>query len=336
MAKTSLLLWRNESPLQIARSLATVSRPEFLPANSVSLIIGVSWGIDLPVDFVWGLVIPVALVFTVITLVSAAAAQVNTMADYEQDLKDNRKKELVKAMSRLGRGKVKSFIVIELLLSLAFVVMLFLIQGKFALLLMWIAAVFLAYAYSAPPLRLKSRAWVAVITLLIVLSILPVSFVYHSFTSELDPFFLLFLSGQALTVYGVIVPAEIRDYFRDKAMGVETMTVRLGLVRASLFSIVLLIVGGILCGMGFLLRLGGGSYSVLTVFLLVMAVAYFHVLKRFNGLYFLSKRYVTSEDQSSIAEDIESLSAHNPRWITLITQTIAFMSLVLLVGKLLP
>ncbi|MCW3977419.1 MAG: UbiA family prenyltransferase [Candidatus Bathyarchaeota archaeon] len=195
--------------MQTARLLATVSRPEFLPANSVSLIIGVSWGIDLPVDLIWGLVIPVALVFTVITLVSAAAAQVNTMADYEQDLKDNRKKELVKAMSRLGRGKVKSFIVIELLLSLAFVVMLFLIQGKFALLLIWIAAVFLAYAYSVPPLRLKSRAWVAVITLLIVLSILPVSLVYHSFTSELDPFFLLFLSGQALTVYGVIVPAEI-------------------------------------------------------------------------------------------------------------------------------
>jgi len=159
---------------------------------------------------------------------------------------------------------------------------------------------------------------------------------YHTFASELDLLFLLFLSGQALTVYGVIVPAEIRDYFVDKAMGIDTMTVRLGLVKASLFSIVLLGMGGILCGTGFLLRLAYGSYPALAVFLLVMAVAYFHVLRKYSRLYFLSRRYMNSEDQSSIAQDIESLSAHNPQWITLITQTIVFMSLVLLVGKLLP
>jgi len=119
-------------------------------------------------------------------------------------------------------------------------------------------------------------------------------------------------------------------------MGIDTMTVRLGLVKASLFSIVLLSMGGILCGTGFLLRLAYGSYPALAVFLLVMAVAYFHVLRKYNTLYSLSKRYMTSEDQSSIAQEIESLSAHHPKWITLITQTVVFVSLVLLVGKLLP
>ena len=322
--------------MQTARLLVTVSRPEFLPANSASLIIGLSWGINLPVDLIWGLVIPVALVFVIITLVSAFAAQVNTMADYELDSKDSRKKELVRAMSRLGRGKLKSFMVIELLLSLAFMLILFLIQRKPALLFMWMAAAFLAHAYSAPPLRLKSRSWLAVITLFIVLSILPISFVYHTFTSKLDTFFLLFLSGQALTVYGVIVPAEIRDYFVDKAIGIETMTVRLGLVKASLFSIVLLSVGGILCGTGFFLRLAYASHQVLVVSLIVMAVAYCFVLRKYTRLYFLSKEYTTSENQSSVAQKIERLSAHNPQWITLITQTIVFMSLVLLVGKLLP
>lgn len=322
--------------MQTARLLATVSRPEFLPANSASIIVGLSWSINLPVDLIWGLVIPVTLVFAVITLVSAVAAQVNTMADYELDSKDSRKKELVQAMSRLGKGKLISFMVIEFLLSLAFILLLYLVQGKLALLLMWVAAVFLAYSYSASPLRLKSRSWLAVITLLIVLSILPVTFVYHTFTSELDLLFLLFLSGQALTVYGVIVPAEIRDYFGDKAMGIDTVTVRLGLVKASLFSMVLLSMGGILCMTGFLLRLAYGSYPTLTVFLLVVTVAYLYVLRKYNRLYFLSKRYMTSEDQSSIAQDIERLSAQNPQWITLTTQTLVFMSLVLLVSKLLP
>ena len=322
--------------MQTARLLATVSRPEFLPANSASIIIGLSWGINLPVDLFWGLAIPVALVSAIITLVSAVAAQVNTMADYELDSKDSRKKELVQAMSRLGKGKLTSFIIIEFLLSLAFILLLYLVQGKLALLLMWVAAVFLAYSYSASPLRLKSRSWLAVITLLVVLSILPVTFVYHTFSSELDPLFLLFLSGQALTVYGVIVPAEIRDYFGDKAMGIDTVTVRLGLAKASLFGIVLLSVGGVLCGTGILLRLAHGSYPALTVFLLVVVFAYLYVLRKYSKLYSLSKRYMISEDQSFIAQDIERLSAHNPQWITLITQTIVLVSLVLLVGKLLP
>jgi len=318
-----------------ARLLVAVSRPEFLPANSASLVIGLSWGINLPVDLIWELVVPLALTFAIITLVSAVAAQVNTVSDYELDLRDSRKKELVEAVSRLGQSTLKKFMIVEFILSLVFILMLFLIQEKPALLFMWVAAVFLAYAYSAPPLRLKSRSWLAVVTLIIVLSILPVTFVYHAFTSEFNPLFFLFLSGQALTVYGVIIPAEIRDYFGDKAMGIETMTVRLGLVKTSSVSIVLLSMGGILCGTSFFLRLAHGFHPALTVFLLIMAVAYCFVLGKYKKLYFLSKEYKCTESQSSIAQDIERLSAHNPQWITLITQTIVFMSLVILVGKLL-
>lgn len=315
--------------------LVAVSRPEFLPANSASLIIGLSWGINSPVDLIWRIMIQAILIFTIITLVATVGAQANTMFDYELDSRDSRKKELVQAMSRLGRGRLKSFMIIELLLSFAFFVILFLMQEKSALLFVWMAGVFLAYFYSAPPLRLKSRSWLAVVAMLIVLSILPITFVYHAFTSELDPFFLLFLSGQALTVYGVIVPAEIRDYFGDKAMGIETMTVRLGLVKASLFGILLLSMGGILCGAGLLLKLAYGSYPALTVFLIAMAVTYYIVLRKYKKLYSLSKDYTHSDEKISIAQDIEKLSAQNPQWITLITQTIVFMSFVLLTSKFL-
>ena len=144
--------------------------------------------------------------------------------------------------------------------------------------------VFLAYTYSAPPLRLKSRSWLAVIALLIVLSILPILFVYHTFSSKLNPFFLLFLSGQALTVYSVIIPAEIRDYWGDKALGIETMTVKLGLVKASLFALILLSTGGILCGTGLFLKLASGTYPALTVLLLIMVVAYYNILRKYKPL----------------------------------------------------
>ena len=180
-----------------ARLLLTVSRPEFLPANSASLIIGFSWGLTFPVDVIFGLVVPLILSFAVITLVASFAAHVNTISDYELDLKDETKGKLVQAMSQLGRKKLKLFMILELSLSLALLLFLRFIQAKPVLLFMWIIAVFLAYAYSAPPLRFKSRSFLAVITLMTVLSILPVTFVTYVFTTTLDYTFWLFLSGQA-------------------------------------------------------------------------------------------------------------------------------------------
>jgi len=318
-----------------ARLLVTVSRPEFLPANSASLIIGLSWGLEFPLDLIWELLIPLVLVFTTITFVSAIAAQMNTISDYELDLTDRRKKELTKAMHGLGDSKLKPFILIEFLSSLISLLLLILLQGKPVLILWWIAGVFLAHSYSAPPLRLKSRGWLAVLTLLIVLSVLPVTFVYYVFNTEITRLFLLFLLGQALTVYSIIVPAEIRDFFRDKAMGVVTMTVQLGLVNASLLGMILLSLGGALCGIGFLLKMINGLYPIFSVSLLVMIVPYIFVLRKYKEIHLLSKRYVSSEDRDSVAEKIEQISAQNPKWITLITQTILLMSLILLVTKIL-
>jgi 4-hydroxybenzoate polyprenyltransferase len=314
--------------------LNVVSRPEFLPANSASLIIGLSWGVTLPADIIWELIIPLALAFAVITLVAAFAAQINTLSDYELDLKDESKKELVQAMSQLGPKKVKIAMLAELSASLILLLVLYLLQGKIVLLLMWMVAVFFAYSYSAPPLRLKSRSWFAVITLVIVLSILPVTFVTYVFTTALNYSFFLFLSGQALTVYAVIVPAEIRDYFGDKEMGIVTMTVRLGLVKASLLGIALLSLGGTLCGLGLFLGLAYSSLPVLSVCLAVMAMAYLYILGKYWKLYNLSKLLGASENQNSDEQEIVQLAAKNPKWITLITQTIVFMCLILLVTKL--
>jgi hypothetical protein len=157
---------------------------------------------------------------------------------------------------------------------------------------------------------------------------------YRAFTSELDPLFFLFLSGQALTVYGVIAPAEIRDYFRDKSMGIQTMTVKLGLVNASIFSIMLLSIGGILAGTGLSLKLLYGSQPMLIVSMFVVAVVYGFILRKYKRLYSLSKKYIALENSGFDAQEIENLSAQNPKWITAITQTIVFMCIVLLVSKI--
>ena len=87
-------------------------------------------------DIIWELIIPLALAFAVITLVAAFAAQINTLSDYELDLKDESKKELVQAMSQLGPKKVKIAMLAELSSSLVLLLVLYLFQGKIALLLM--------------------------------------------------------------------------------------------------------------------------------------------------------------------------------------------------------
>jgi 4-hydroxybenzoate polyprenyltransferase len=242
------------------------------------------------VDVFWGVALPLILAFAALSFVGAFAAHINTYADYELDQKDDTKKKLTAAMSQLGKGKLKTAMIIEVAISLMFILALSFLQAKPVLLLMWMAAVFLAFAYSAKSLRLKSHSFFAVLTLLIVLSILPVTFVTYVLTSRFDLAFLLFLAGQALTVYGVIVPAEIRDYFGDKAAGANTMTVRLGLIKASVLGLGLLNIGAILCGVGFVLKLASTNLPFLSGFLIVMAAGYLFILSKYARLYRLSKQ----------------------------------------------
>jgi len=320
--------------LESVKVLATVSRAEFILPNLGSLIMGLAWGANPPLDLVTGAIL-VALSFTIINLSSAIGAQANTLSDYELDLKDDRKRELVKAMDSLGKKRLKALLIGELIFALVLVSLFMLIQGKPLLLLMWIAGISLGYAYSAPPMRLKARSWAAPVTLILVLAFFPVLFAYYTFASKMDPFFLLSLTGLALTVYGVIIPTEIRDYFGDKAMGIETMTVHLGLARASFLGIVLLTAGVILTGAAFLLEWTYGQRPLLSVFLLAMPVVVLFVLRKFKRLYSLSKEHMSSKDPRSVEQEIVSLSAHNPQWIMLVTQTYSLMSIILLVGKFL-
>ncbi|UCG37431.1 MAG: hypothetical protein JSV64_03940, partial [Candidatus Bathyarchaeota archaeon] len=171
------------------------------------------------------------------------------------------------------------------------------------------------------------------VTLILVLAVFPILFAVLTFTSELNLLFLLPLAGLALTVYGVIIPTETRDYFGDKAVGIETMVVRIGLVKASLLSIVLLGLGGTLIATSFFVIFAFGPYPVLSLSVLAIAVADLFVLRNLRKLYLLSKDYEDSNDQDPIAREITAFSANNPKWIMLVTQTYSLISLVMLISK---
>jgi 4-hydroxybenzoate polyprenyltransferase len=316
------------------KQFATISRAEFLLPNLGSLIMGLAWGATSPLDTV-NLIILIVLSFTIINLSSAIGAQANTLSDYELDLKDDRKKTLVKALDSFGQRRLRIILIIEFLATLALVYTFMQIQQKLILLFMWIVGISLGCIYSAPPIRLKSRSWLAPISLILVLAVFPVLFSYYTFASQPSTLFLVSVVGLALTVYGVIIPTEIRDYFGDKAMNIETMTVHLGLSKASLLSILLLSTGGTLMTTALFLELLNGTHAELSALALLIAIADIIVLAKFKKLHHLSKDYESSSKQS-LAEDITNLSANNPKWIMLVTQTYSFLSIVLLVSKFLP
>jgi 4-hydroxybenzoate polyprenyltransferase len=315
------------------RLLGTVSRSEFILPNLGSLIMGLAWGAT-PSTSIADLVVLMVLSFAIINLSSAIGAQANTLSDRELDSQDERKKKLVEATNSFGVNRLKRVLIVEFALALMLVFLFTLIQQKPILLVLWVVGISLGCAYSLEPIRLKSRGWLAPISLILVLAFFPVLFAYYSFTAVMNPFFLMALTGLSLTVYGVIIPTEIRDYFGDKAMGIETLTVHVGLVKASLLAMALLITGAALTMIAFLLEFTYAQHPFLSIILIAIPVAAFVVLKEFKKLYSLSKEYATSES-NSIGEEIVRLSAHNPQWIMIITQTYSIISIILLVSKFL-
>jgi 4-hydroxybenzoate polyprenyltransferase len=132
----------------------------------------------------------------------------------------------------------------------------------------------------------------------------------------------------------VIIPTEIRDHFGDKAMGIETLTVHLGLVKASIIAMALLTVGATLTATAFLLQFAFAQRLFLAVLLVAIPVAAAIVLKNFRKLYSLSQEYAASKS-NSVEEEIVLLSARNPRWIMMMTQTYSIISIALLLSKFL-
>ncbi len=315
------------------KMLAKISRSEFLLPNLGSLIMGLAWGASPPLGFIDGAIL-ILLSFSIINISSAIGAQANTLSDYELDLKDERKKELVTALDAFGHNKVKAVLILEFLLTLVLVTAFMLIQEKLILLPLWIIGISLGILYSAPPLRLKAKSWIAPVSLILVLAIFPVLFAYFTFTFAISLFFLVSLAGLALTVYGVIIPTEIRDFFGDEAMNIQTMTVSLGLSRATLLGIILVSAGAALIGTALLLEWVYRQKAWLGIFVLVIPIAVSFVIGKFKELYSLSKNYETRDkDQSILEKKIVELSSDNPKWIMTVTQTYSALSILLLASK---
>jgi len=316
----------------ILRLIGTISRAEFIMPNLGSLILGLAWGATQEMSLTT-LAVLIVLSFSIINGSSAIGAQINTLSDYDLDLKDPRKKNLTDAVDAFGKKRIKILLAAEFIITLLLVIVFMYENSNPWLLLMWIIGISLGWIYSAPPIRLKARSWLAPVSLILVLGVFPVLFAYFTFTSGIQPFFLLALIGLAMTIYGVIIPTEIRDYFGDKTMQIETMTVHLGLIKASVASIALISIGAVFFVVAYLLEWISGPRPYLGLLLLSIPVSIFYVIAKIKKLHGLSKQYMNSQGNITLKEQIVNISAHNPQWIMIITQTYSILSIILLINK---
>ena len=116
-------------------------------------------------------------------------------------------------------------------------------------------------------------------------------------------------------------------------MQIETMTVHLGLVKACVASILLIGLGAVFFAVAYFLEWSNGPRPFLGLLLLIIPVSVFFVLVKIKNLHSLSKQYMDSQGNTTLKEQIVNISAHNPQWIMIITQTYSILSIILLLNK---
>jgi len=312
--------------------LKAITRVEFIPANSASVIIGFAWAVRQGATFNWQTVGHLLALFMVLSAVGTLGAHWNSYSDFELDKDDPTKKDLHTSMLAVGREKLKKIIQVEVVLATAIYVLFYLRKNDLRLVALWLVAFGLAFAYSMPPLRLKARGPLAFASLCLVLSILPMLFVFLSSNPNLNCDFLIFLAGHTMVIYSLIVPTEIRDDAVDRAHSVLTMTGWLGLKKAIHFALGLLGVGTVLILASYFFSEVFATHAWMRLFLLVPLIC--------NGVVFANfwrLRKMIIDPQASEKGTITQaakLAGENPKWITLSSMGSLLIAIVTLVGKI--
>ena len=313
------------------KQLIPITRVEFIPANSASVLIGFAWAIESNYSFDHKTIGLLLSLFVVLSAVGTLGAHWNSYSDYELDSDDPTKTELHKSLSGLGKITLKNIIRIEF--ALAATIFLFFLFKHFDwnLLVIWITAASLAFAYSMPPMRFKAKGLIAFISLCLVLSVLPILFIYLTIDQSPSKEFILFLLGHTMVVYSLIIPTEIRDYVVDKSHQVSTMTVWLGLKKAILFAQILIVVGTFMIVSSYFRTDLFIEYPILSISLMVILACNGFVFFKFNQL----RKLIHSSPGNDISmNEVSDFAKDNPKWITISSVGSMVVALLYAIGKI--
>jgi 4-hydroxybenzoate polyprenyltransferase len=304
------------------RAFLVVSRVEFMvmgiPVIAISALLAASRSDDLMGYNAVRLGLLAALWYLAYWICS----QVNCIADYELDKKY--KSRLPQAIDILnGPRTVWAMIAVESVVASAIVVYLAITESRIGLVVLWVVGLFLVGAYSLEPLRFKRRGFLNLVTLSLILYFLPALYIYYAMAPQTKILPLLALLGFSTQMIGLLLVNQIEDYHEDKEMNVLTSTVRWGLKKASMVSLLFTAVMSVVLLIVFSM-LARNPYAFVGIAL--MLVAYAATLRNHLNLFRAATSWEVTHDQAA-AQRVRQLAAQVPLWFF-----VAGMPLVLVAG----
>jgi len=315
------------------RAFVTSCRLEFFPATTSLLFMGLFWGLDEMIDLNSAALFGIAALVLVTS--NLQGLHVNMLSDYEIDKKY--KDFLPASIDTLGKRTFKVILLIECLLAFSSVLFLTVLLRKKVLLVLWVIGDFVGFAYSLKPLRLKSNPVLNPISLVMVLCILPMVWVYYVFASSMTLAFSLFCGGIVLGVMGLVLPTELEDFPEDKSAKVRNPTQTLGPLRTSKLAIFATAASVSLASMG----AGLGFLGTKTPWLWlpatsVMVIAHGFVIKKLLALEETCRQYenATVNEQTRLMAKIKAITHQSPRWFGLVAWSGIFAGFLLYLSKI--
>ena len=295
---------------------------------------GVFWGLDTMINMSS---VPLLLAAAVVLIMSnLQGLHVNMLSDYEIDKKY--KKILPDAIDTLGKKLFKAIFLAECMVAFLLVLLLTLFLGKIILAVLWLIGFLIGLAYSLEPLRFKSNPMLNPISLVLVLCLLPMVWVYYIFASSMTPAFGLFCLGIAFGVIGLVLPTELEDFPEDRVAEVRNPTQVLGPLRASEFPICATVasvsIASIGAGLGFL---DTNVHWLWIPATLVMVIAHSFVVWKLLVLRKICSQYENAKisERDGYMKRIKRITNESPRWFGLVAWSGIFAGFLLYLSRIL-
>jgi 4-hydroxybenzoate polyprenyltransferase len=316
------LLRKVKDVLTKIRAFLVVSRVEFMVMGIPVIAISALLAASRPDDLMGDNALRLGLLTAVWYLAYWISSQVNCLADYELDKRY--KSRLPQAIDILkGPRTVWSMITVETVAASAIVFYLAISESRVGLVVLWVVGLFLVGAYSLEPLRFKRRGFLNLVTLALILYFLPALYIYYAMALNMKTLPLLALLGFSTQMIGLLLVNQIEDYHEDKQMNVLTSTVRWGLKKASLVSLLFTAVMSVVLLILFSM-LARNPYAFVGIAL--MLVAYAATLRYHLNLFRAATSWEVTHDQAA-AQRVRQLAAQVPLWFF-----VAGMPLVVVAG----
>jgi len=286
-----------------------VSRVEFMVMGVPVIAISALLAASRPNDLMGDNAVRLGLLTAVWYLAYWISSQVNCIADYELDKRY--KSRLPRSIDILkGPRTIWLMITVETVVASAIVVYLAISESRVGLVVLWVVGLFLVGAYSLEPLRFKRRGFLNLVTLAPILYFLPALYIYYAMAPHMEILSLLALLGFSTQMIGLLLVNQIEDYHEDKQMNVLTSSVRWGLKKASMVSLLFTAVMCVVLLIVFSM-LARNPYAFMGV--AGMLVSYAATLRYHFKLFRAATSWEVTHDQAA-AQRVRQLAAQVPLW----------------------